>query len=342
MDPADVAPLGGMVALTFDDGPNHLTTPQILETLRDFNAPATFFVLGVELEDSLNWDVIEEIVDDPLFTLANHSYDHANQADLSLSAHRAQVDDTNDLIRSFGVEPDFFRFPYGSSNCDTADYVRDQGMRVTGWHVDTADWCYAAVGATGVCTQDDYWRIPEEYEADMLGFTIEQLERFDGGVVLYHDIHPYVANELEAHLEAMVDAGFTFVDLDDATALPNLNAGAPADLPFVGEACQTDNDLCWMVEYDAWCEPTDPGGPGTEGICTLPCEGYCLDRDGNATTFCAEPYPGGFGLCTSRSDDLNDCCDALPGTLAESMDRWVGDSSASDATVTACVPDSWL
>jgi len=342
MDPADVTPLGGVVALTFDDGPNHLTTPEILEVLREFQAPATFFVLGVELEDSLNWDVLEEIVDDPLFTLANHSYDHANQADLSLAAHRTQVDDTNDLIRSFGVEPTFFRFPYGSSNCDTADYVRSQGMRVAGWHIDTADWCYAAFGDTGECLRDDYWRVPEEYEADMLGFTMEQLDRFDGGVVLYHDIHPYVASELEAQLEAMVDAGYTFVALDDAGSFPNLNAGTPADLPFVGEACQTDNDLCWLVEYESWCEPTDPDGPGTDGICTVPCEGYCLDRDGNATTFCAEPSPGGFGQCTSRSHELNDCCDALPGTVAEPLDRWVGDSSASDTTKMVCVPESWL
>lgn len=342
MDPADVTPLMGQVALTFDDGPNHLTTPDILETLREFQAPATFFVLGIELEDSRNWDVIEEIVDDPLFTLANHSYDHANQADLSLSAHRAQVDDTNDLIRSFGVEPEFFRFPYGSSNCDTADYVRSLDLRIAGWHIDTADWCYAAFGDVGECSRDDYWRVPEEYETDMLGFTMEQLDRFDGGVVLYHDIHPYVANELERTLQAMVDAGYTFVDLDDAGAFPNLNAGTPADLPFVGEACQTDNDLCWLVEYEAWCEPTDPDGPGTDGICTVPCEGYCLDRDGSPTTFCAEVSPGGFGQCTSRTQSLNDCCEAIPGTISVDMDRWVGDSSASASVQESCVPESWL
>ena len=342
MDPADVAPLGGVVALTFDDGPSHLTTPGILEVLRDFQAPATFFVLGIQLEDSRNWDVIEEIVDDPLFTLANHSWDHQNQADLSLAAHRAQVDDTNDLIRTFGVEPEFFRFPYGSSTCDTADYVREQGMRVTGWHIDTADWCYAATGDTGECLQDDYWRIPEEYEADMLGFTMEQLERFDGGVVLYHDIHPYVAGELEAQLEAMVDAGYTFVALDDPGAFPNLNAGTPADLPYLGESCRTDDDRCWMVEYAAWCEPTDPSGPGTDGVCTVPCDGYCLDRDGSPTTFCAEVAPGGFGQCTSRSVSLNDCCDAVPGTVAADVDRFVGESSASESTKTSCVPESWL
>ena len=338
MDPADPAPLGGMVALTFDDGPSDTVTPDVLATLRDFQAPATFFTLGIALEDSRNWDVVEEIVDDPLFTLANHSWDHRNQADLSLSAHQDQVGDTNDLIRSFGVEPDFFRFPYGSSTCQTADHVRDVGMIVSGWHIDTGDWCYAASGETGVCTRDDYWRIPEEYEADMRGFTMEQVRRFDGGVVLFHDIHPYTAAALPDILQQLVDEGYTFVSLDDFEAYPRLNSGDPIDLPFVGEPCEVSNDTCWMVEYEAWCEAT---GDGDAGVCTVACEGTCLDRDGNATTICAEVGDGG-GQCASRSVNLNDCCAAVPGTSAERVDRHVGESGASPQSADACVPEHWL
>ena len=118
----------------------------------------------------------------------------------------------------------------------------------------------------------------------------------------------------------------------------HLNAGTPADLPFVGEACDTRNDLCWLVEYESWCEPT---GDGTAGVCTLECEGYCLDRDGSPTTFCAQASSGG-GQCTSRSVDLNDCCDAVPGALSVEVDRHVGSSGASAAVVESCVPEHWL
>ena len=75
MDPADPAPLGGWAAMTFDDGPDPEITPQILATLRKYNVPATFFVLGTHLDDPDNADLIAEMIADPLFELANHSYD---------------------------------------------------------------------------------------------------------------------------------------------------------------------------------------------------------------------------------------------------------------------------
>ena len=75
MDPADPAPMGGRIGLTFDDGPHTTVTPQILATLRAHNAPATFFMLGVQIADPANWSLVEEIRDDPLFTIGNHSWD---------------------------------------------------------------------------------------------------------------------------------------------------------------------------------------------------------------------------------------------------------------------------
>lgn len=340
MDPADPPPLGKRVALTFDDGPNPTTTPVIMDILRQYNIPATFFVLGMNVEDSRNWDIIEEMVADPLFDIGNHSWDHADQTSISFSAHKEQVDTTNDLLSTFGVTPIYFRFPYGVSSCATADNIRSRGMHVTGWHIDTGDWCYAAYGNIGECTREDYWRIPEEYATDMLGYTMEQLARYDGGIVLYHDIHEYTANELETTLDAMIDAGYTFVSLNDVASWPNLNGDSPADLPFVGEACRTDNDQCWVVEFDAWCEPTDAGS--TNGICTLACEGFCLDRDGAATTFCVTPATGNMGQCTSRSSALNNCCASLPGTTSATMNRFVGESGVSEASYEACVVESWL
>ena len=342
MDPADEAPLDSMVALTFDDGPDDEVTPQILDLLREFNAPATFFVLGERLDDPANWDVTDEIVADPLFELANHSYDHSDQMNLSMSDVAWQVDTTSALIASFDAELTRFRFPYGSSDCDTADLVRDRDLSVNGWHIDTADWCYAAAGIEGVCTREDYWRVPEEYEDDMLGFIMEQVLRYDGGVILFHDIHQYTADQLEDVLIALVEADMNFVALDDADAFPRLNGGEGYPFPFLGQACQVDVDRCWEIEYEAWCEPVAPfDSSSLDGICTLPCEGYCLDRDGSPTTFCAE-VTAGVGQCTSRATGLNDDCDVLPGVEAHFVDRYVGDSSASAATVEACVPDHWL
>ncbi|MCB9700211.1 MAG: polysaccharide deacetylase family protein, partial [Alphaproteobacteria bacterium] len=331
MDPADPAPLHGRVALTFDDGPDPVDTATILQLLHDEGIPATFFTLGEQVSDPAAWGLVEQMVDDPLFEVANHSWDHADLATLSLSAVEDEMDDPDALLRTFGITPRFFRFPYGDATCATHDLATDRGWRVTGWHIDTADWCYASGG--GVCTNDDYWRVPTEYEDDFLGLTMEQIHRFDGGILLLHDIHRFTADMLPELIGILRDEGYVFTSLDDVSTFPNLVAGTPEDLPYLGERCDVLDDRCWMVEHEAWCEPTT--ATGTNGICTLPCENSCLDRDGAATTFCADL--GGAGQCVGRVDDENDACAALPGTVATDMDRFGWPAG----TVRVCAPQTW-
>ena len=106
-------------------------------------------------------------------------------------------------------------------------------------------------------------------------------------------------------------------------------AGTPADLPYLGEACSLVDDRCWLVEDLAWCEPVFPDDVSSDaGVCTMPCEGTCLDRDGAATTFCAEVDPGA-GQCIGRADPINLWCDLVPGTEARLFSRFVGDSGVS-------------
>ncbi len=327
------------MALTFDDGPHPIQTERIVDTLRAYDVPATFFVLGDMVSDPDGWTILEELRDDPLFTIANHSWSHADLTLLSWDAALEEVDATSALLETFEVDVDFFRFPYGMSDCGTRDMVAlDLGLLVTGWHVDTVDWCYAATGATGSCLQSDYWRIPREYEHDMLGFVEEQVARFDGGVILMHDIHAYTADHLSALIEMLLSQGYTIVPLSDLHAFPRLNAGDPVDLPYLGEPCDVLADACWQVEYFAWCEPLGPAD--TRGVCVMPCEGYCIDRDGAAMTFCMAVAPGA-GQCVARADDENGWCDAVPGTTATWADRWVGASGASDSTQEVCVPTEW-
>jgi len=338
LDPADPAPLGGRVALTFDDGPTLDTTPDIVEVLRDHGAPATFFVVGEMLADPDRWPLVEEIAADPLFELGHHTWDHADMTSLSAADQAEEFDLATDLLETFGVSPRYFRFPYGASDCALVDEVRSRGMHVTGWHVDTADWCYAALGPTGTCDPVDYWRVPDEYADDMIGFTVEQVERFDGGIVLLHDIHPYTAATLDALLTRLADAGFTFTSLDDTEVFPRLHADDPVDLPYLGEACDPVADDCWQIEYQSWCEPTHPEDPTRRtGLCTLPCEGYCLDRPGAATTFCARVEPGA-GQCVGREASQNAWCDDVPGTEPRVRSRFVGGSGAPPASASVCVP----
>jgi hypothetical protein len=173
----------------------------------------------------------------------------------------------------------------------------------------------------------------------MLGFTLEQAQRFDGGVVLMHDIHQATADALEDVILTLSEAGFTFTRLTDTDTFPNLNAGIVADRPYLGEACDTTDDRCFETEYLSWCEPTDASG-ATTGICTMPCEGTCTDRDGAATTFCMTVDPGA-GQCVGQSQAINGYCEDLPGTIEGVADRFVGDSGSGAATTEVCAPTQW-
>jgi len=61
------------VYLTFDDGPNHYCTPKVLALLKKYNAKATFFVIGENVENSI--DVFNRIHNEE-HSIGNHSHDH--------------------------------------------------------------------------------------------------------------------------------------------------------------------------------------------------------------------------------------------------------------------------
>lgn len=335
MDPADAAPLGGWISLTFDDGPDPDITPQILAVLRKHEVPATFFMMGEKADDPDSADLVAEIIADPLFEIANHSWDHPNMRSLSDSEARDQIGWTVDTLEAQGGTVEFFRFPYGSADCELVDIVREEyGLHVAGWHIDTADWCYAASG--GTCSADDYWRVPAEYQSDMYEWTLDQLGRFDGGVFLYHDVHQFTADEVEAVIVTALAAGYSFTQLNDADAFPNLNAGTPTDFPWVGEACSVANDTCWQIEYLSYCLPTgDPDQPDDAGVCVLDCEQTrCIDRPGSAQLFCSQ-VPDGAAHCLGVSNGYNESCAAVPGTASTRVEGLDGGTSK------VCLPYAW-
>lgn len=328
--PADPAPLGRRVALTFDDGPHPTVTPAILDTLREAGIPATFFVVG-ENVDAYPW-IVQDILDDPLFEVGNHSFRHPNLAELDDDDALDEVDDTHQALLDQGAMPRFFRFPYGATHCRLADRVRDGwGYRIAGWHADTADWCFAS---GGTCPPSEYYRVPAAYASDMRGFTVAQLERFEGGVVLLHDIHNRTADELPALIADLTAAGFTFAALDDLAVFPRLNQDDPYDFAWIGESCDPSDDPCFQVEWRSVCQPTSGG----HGVCVLPCDrdAHCADRDGGAPLRCVDAGSG--GACLAEATGVNDDCADIPGTYPESRNAL---SSSDGPGARVCVPGGW-
>lgn len=210
------------IALTFDDGPNPVTTPKIIDVLHKHRAPATFFNNGRRYLVGGAKEVAARIAADPDFILANHSQDHLNLAQQSLATVETQLMKTDALIRAAGETPKYFRFPFGSATCNGMTKARSYGYVVTGWTIDSADWCYAAGG--GSCKKSTFKYVDDALRDDMQGYILSQLRSTGGGIMLMHDIHANTADKLDEILTTLEQQGYTFVRLDDAGAFPKLNA----------------------------------------------------------------------------------------------------------------------
>jgi peptidoglycan-N-acetylglucosamine deacetylase len=124
------------VALTIDDGPGPLT-PRFVETLRRLHAPATFFIVGQQLND------FEQGLRDEIragFAIGDHTEQHANLSSLPARQQNKQIQDAALRIRSYGVPyPRLFRPPYGAFNRQTVTTLRGHRMLAVLWTVDTGD-----------------------------------------------------------------------------------------------------------------------------------------------------------------------------------------------------------
>jgi len=91
--------------LTFDDGPDPLVTPFVLEELKKYNAKATFFCLGKNVEAHPE---TFELIRKYGHKIGNHSYSHKNGWVTCAKKYIADVEKGNTIIQS-----QLFRPPYG-------------------------------------------------------------------------------------------------------------------------------------------------------------------------------------------------------------------------------------
>ena len=131
-------PIPGELALTFDDGPNPVWTPRLIDTLAKFDVKATFFMLGrfAEQEPTLTRQVAEAG-----HLIGNHSWSHANLA-VSTAAHiREELTRTKETLEQITGKPlRYFRPPFGNRRPYVLRVARTLGMVPVLWNAMTSDW----------------------------------------------------------------------------------------------------------------------------------------------------------------------------------------------------------
>ncbi|MDT8861613.1 polysaccharide deacetylase family protein [Alkalihalobacillus sp. MEB130] len=126
------------VALTFDDGPDEYYTAKILDILKQKNAPATFFVMGKQIEQFP--EMMKRIVKEG-HGIANHTYNHPALPTVMSETLVEEVRSTQkEMIRTVGRMPDLFRPPYGALTKSDRIVLSEMGLRTVMWSVDTIDW----------------------------------------------------------------------------------------------------------------------------------------------------------------------------------------------------------
>ena len=191
-DPPTPEPPRYKIALTFDDGPSPFTGP-ILDVLEQYNARATFFVLGNRVHN--NGDIIRRT-----HALGNevlgHSWNHANFANLSADAIFRQMNDTAAAIayELDGWAPRLMRPPYGIVTTRARNVAAEHRYIMVNWSIDTNDWRN---------------RCPDTiYDIVMENAT-------HGAIVLLHDIRTYTAEAIERIVPSLIESGFELVTVSE-------------------------------------------------------------------------------------------------------------------------------
>lgn len=131
---------GRKIALTFDDGPTPQYTLKILALLKRYQAHATFFLLGRQVE-RYPWLARQEVLEG--HEAGNHSFSHPRLTQETADGRERELERTAvDLdLALWGLLPaTLFRPPFSAWDDRLASYLAHTGRRLVLWTVDSGDW----------------------------------------------------------------------------------------------------------------------------------------------------------------------------------------------------------
>jgi peptidoglycan/xylan/chitin deacetylase (PgdA/CDA1 family) len=133
------------IALTIDDGPSPVYTPQILRLLAKYRVTATFSMIGIEVE--AHPGVAREVARHG-HLIANHTWTHPDLVFLPRAAVADEMNRATAAIHEVtGRVPALFRAPYGAWSPAVLRQCARTGMTPLDWSVDPRDWSRPGVAS---------------------------------------------------------------------------------------------------------------------------------------------------------------------------------------------------
>jgi peptidoglycan-N-acetylglucosamine deacetylase len=195
------------VALTFDDGPGKYAGT-LLDTLKKYNAKATFFLEGQYVKSRPSY--VKRMVKEG-HEIGNHSYKHPDFTKMSATAIRAEIKNTNDAIKkASGAEPKLLRPPYGLGGVLISEVAAEYDMPIILWTGGSRDWESKNVEA-----------IKKQTLAVAKG----------NSIVLMHDWVKQTVDAMPSIIQTLQKNGYHLVKVTDITKHENLKPGDTFPLP---------------------------------------------------------------------------------------------------------------
>jgi peptidoglycan/xylan/chitin deacetylase (PgdA/CDA1 family) len=180
------------IALTFDDGPHPYYTARIVSLLKEYNARATFFLVG---RLALEYPVMVQALSLSGDEIASHSFTHRNLSHLSGAEVARELVSTRRVIEDItGRACPYFRPPGGQYNAKVVMAAESIGQQMVLWSV-----------------------FPKDHEADDPGVVVDRVlaQAHDGGIVLLHSGKETTLQALPVILKELRKKGYSFVTVSE-------------------------------------------------------------------------------------------------------------------------------
>lgn len=172
----DVCTSEKAVAITFDDGPNPIYTPQILEIFSEVGGKATFFMIGEQMKK--NPEIVNKVANLG-HEIGNHTFSHARLSQLKTTECLAEIEGNEKLIEELtGHKPVVFRPPFLDYNDDTISILKRKS--------------YSVIGAQNIEAQD--WEQPGVEHIVTKSKTVVK----NGSILIFHDGYGDRSQTIEA------------------------------------------------------------------------------------------------------------------------------------------------
>lgn len=189
------------ISLTFDDGPDPLYTPKLLDVLRKHGIKVTFFVVGKHAE--AHPDIIRRMHAEG-HSIGIHNYSHRTNWFMRPGTVARQVDRTSELIRRLtGEKPQYYRPPWGIINL--FDYTSRNDLQIVLWSAMPGDWRTSA-GAAKI-----YDRMRKQLKGGQI-YLLHDCGRTFGAD---EDAPQHTIEALERFIPFAAEQGYSFVRVDE-------------------------------------------------------------------------------------------------------------------------------